>query len=331
MTPDPSDPTVSPVPEQPSTDIPPAKDTVEQVLSDAEQLFNGLADSAKQTVEAVNKRAGRDIFLATGVAIILLLTVGACLLWFHWGIVIIAAAAIPGAQVEVGRALAKNHGGTIVYPPLIAGSALFIVGAYVSRAYPSWFSSSALLWIIGLTVIVILLWRLTGPIQGYVADVTSTIFLLGYPCLLFSALVFLLARPQGAALIATFVVGIAASDTGGYFMGVLFGKHPMSPRISPKKSWEGVVGSFLLSGILVILMVVFVVQGAWWKGLILAVLLVVCGILGDLVESVIKRDLGVKDLGTLVPGHGGIMDRLDSYILAAVPAWLTMAWLFPYA
>ena len=312
------------------SDHPQSKDGVEQVFSEVEQAFNEFADSAKQTVEAVNKRAGRDIFLATGVAIVILAVVGACLLWFHWGIVLISAAAMPGAQVELGRGLAKKHEGTIVYPPLIAGSVLYIVGAYVSRVYPSWFPPSALLWIIGVTIIVILLWRLTGPVQGYVADVMSTIFLLGYPCLLFSALVFVLARPQGAALIATFVVGIAASDTGGYFMGVLIGKHPMAPRISPKKSWEGVVGSFLLSGIGVILMVVFLLKDSWWKGLLLAIVLVVVGILGDLVESVIKRDLGVKDLGTLLPGHGGIMDRLDSYILAAVPAWLMMAWLFPY-
>ena len=310
---------------------PPNKDSVEQVLSDVEQAFNDFADSAKQTVEAVNKRAGRDIFLATGVAILILAAVGACLLWFHWGIVLIAAAAVPGGQVEFGRALTRHRGGRIVYPPLMAGSFLFIVGAYVSQVYPTWLPVSALLWIIGLTIIVILLWRLTGPVQGYVADVTSTIFLLGYPALLFSALVFLLARPEGAALIATYVIGIAASDTGGYFMGVLIGKHPMAPRISPKKSWEGVVGSFLLSGIGVVLMVVFLLDDSWWKGLVLAVVLVVVGILGDLVESVIKRDLGVKDLGTLLPGHGGIMDRLDSYILAAVPAWLTMAWLFPYA
>jgi len=317
-------------PHDTQADHPVPKDPVEQVLNDVEQAFNDFADSAKQTVDAVNKRAGRDIFLATGVAIVILAAVGACLLWFPWGIVLIAAAAVPGAQVEFGRALTKHRGGRIVYPPLMAGSVLFIVGAYVSRIHPDWLGSSALLWIIGCTVIVILLWRLTGPVEGYVTDVTSTVFLLAYPCLLFSALVFLLARPQGAALIATFVVGIAASDTGGYFMGVLIGKHPMAPRISPKKSWEGVVGSFLLSGILVTLMVVFLLADSWWKGLLLAVVLVVVGILGDLVESVIKRDLGVKDLGTLIPGHGGIMDRLDSYILAAVPAWLMMAWLFPY-
>jgi len=323
MAPDPRDPV------QPTTE--PHDHSVEQVLSDVEQAFTDFADTAKQTVDAVNKRAGRDIFVATGVAIIILAAVGACLLWFNWGIVIIAAAAVPGAQVELGRALAKHRGGKIVFPPVMAGSALFIVGAYVSRVYPTWLPPSALLWIIGLTIIVIMLWRLWGPIEGYVADVTSTVFLLGYPCLLFSALVFLLARPEGAALIATYVVGIAASDTGGYFMGVLIGKHPMAPKISPKKSWEGVAGSFLLSGIGVILMVVLLLSDSWWKGLVLAVVLVVVGILGDLVESVIKRDLGVKDLGTLIPGHGGIMDRLDSYILAAVPAWLVMEWLFPYA
>jgi len=298
--------------------------------SDVEQVLNDLAETAKQTVDAVNKRAGRDIFTATAVAFGILAVVVACLVWFNWGFVILAAAAVPGAQVELGRAIAKHKGVRIMFVPLMLGSALFIVSVYVGQAHPDWLGSSPWLWIIGLTLIAILLVRLRGPVEGYTTDVASTVFLLGYPCVLASALVLILAEPKGPVLIATFVAGIAGSDTGGYFMGVLIGKHPLSPRISPKKSWEGVIGSVLLSGLFLLIMMVFFVKDSWWKALVLAIVLVAAGILGDLVESVIKRDLGVKDMGTLLPGHGGLMDRLDSYILAAVPAWLAITWLFPH-
>jgi phosphatidate cytidylyltransferase len=181
----------------------------------------------------------------------------------------------------------------------------------------------------GLTGLVIVCWRLRGPIEGYVADVTATLFLLIYPCLLIAALMFILALPHGSLKIAIYVLGITGVDTGGYVFGLLMGKHKFSPRISPKKSWEGVAGSFVLSGLVVVLLSVLTLHVEWWRALILAVVLVCTGIAGDLVESVIKRDLGIKDMGTVLPGHGGVMDRIDGYILAAVPCWLVMIALFP--
>jgi len=322
---DQGDPTLS-EPERAHTDHPTlASEAVEQVMK--------FAEAAKQTADAVNKRAGRDLFIATLVAVAILALVGACLIWVPWGFAVLVAIVIPGAQIEVGRALAKSRGARIVYVPLLVGSAAFLLAAYGVYAYPDRLPAQVLVGILTVTVLATLLIRLTGPIEGYLADVGHTLFLLAYPCLIASALVFMSAQSHGSLRVAIFILGIAGSDTGGYFLGMLIGKHPMSPRISPKKSWEGVVGSFLLSGIVIVVMVVLLMSESWyqgwWKGLILAVVLVTSAILGDLVESVIKRDLGIKDMGTLLPGHGGLMDRIDSYVVAAVPVWLTMSWLFP--
>ncbi|MCL2737115.1 MAG: phosphatidate cytidylyltransferase [Propionibacteriaceae bacterium] len=299
-----------------------AGETVEQALTE-------FADAAKQAAEAVNKRAGRDIFIATVVGVGLLAIVGASLLWLPWGFAVFVTAAAVASQVEVGQVLAKQRGIRIVSVPLMIGSGLLVLTAYGSHLANPVVPVRVMDWIIGLTVVAVLIVRLVGPIEGFVADVTSTLFLMVYPALLVTALMFILAADQGPLLIALFIAGIAASDTGGYFVGMLLGKHKMSPRISPKKSWEGAAGSLVLSGVVIILIAVLALHIPWWKGMIIAIVLVVAGILGDLVESVIKRDLGIKDMGTLLPGHGGVMDRIDSYILAAVPVWLAMEWLLP--
>ena len=298
-----------------------------------EQALTEFADAAKQRADKVNKRAGRNMLAATGVGLGLLLIVGAALIWFPWGVAVVVAAAAVGGQIEIAGVLAKRRGVKVVIVPLAVGSGIIVFGAYVLHIlhletvrfmWPAVFVA----WVAGLTAVVVLIWRLRGPIEGYVADVTSTLFLLVYPCLLLSALMFVLAQSQGPAKIAVFVLAVTASDIGGHAVGVLIGKHRMAPRISPGKSWEGVGGSYLLSIIVVTLLTIFLLHGAWWKGILLAIVITTAGILGDLVESVIKRDFGIKDMGTLLPGHGGVMDRIDGYIVAAVPTWLMMIWLF---
>jgi len=142
--------------------------------------------------------------------------------------------------------------------------------------------------------------------------------------------VVLLLRPEdGPWRVITFFLVTVASDTGGYAVGVLLGKHPMAPTISPKKSWEGFAGS-VLAGIGVgIAAVVFALDGDWWAGAVVGVAAIVAATLGDLGESMIKRDLGIKDMSNLLPGHGGIMDRLDSLLAVAPVMWLTLHLLVP--
>jgi phosphatidate cytidylyltransferase len=122
---------------------------------------------------------------------------------------------------------------------------------------------------------------------------------------------------------------VVASDVGGYAVGVMLGKHPMAPSVSPKKSWEGFAGSVLACVVLGVVVVVWALDGAWWAGVALGVAMALAATLGDLAESLLKRDIGVKDMGSLLPGHGGVMDRLDSIALSAPVAWLLLAYLVP--
>jgi phosphatidate cytidylyltransferase len=120
------------------------------------------------------------------------------------------------------------------------------------------------------------------------------------------------------------MLGVVFSDIGGYAAGVLFGKHPMVPAISPKKSWEGFAGSLIFGTAASVLAVTFLLEKPAWVGIPLGLMLVVTGTLGDLIESQVKRDLGIKDMGTLLPGHGGLMDRLDSVLPSAVATWVVL-------
>ena len=132
---------------------------------------------------------------------------------------------------------------------------------------------------------------------------------------------------DGVAAIIVFLLVTIASDTGGYVAGVLFGKHPMAPVISPKKSWEGFAGSAASCVVVGWLTVDLLLDGRWWVGVLLGLVAVVMATLGDLCESVIKRDLGIKDMSQIVPGHGGLMDRLDSLLATAAPSWLLLHYL----
>ncbi|MCC5698057.1 phosphatidate cytidylyltransferase, partial [Klebsiella pneumoniae] len=119
------------------------------------------------------------------------------------------------------------------------------------------------------------------------------------------------------------------SDTAGYACGVLFGKHPMAPRISPKKSWEGFAGSLVFGMLAGVLSVLLLLGGQWWHGLLFGAALACSATVGDLMESLIKRDLGIKDMGNMLPGHGGLMDRMDSLLPSAAVAWMMLFLLVP--
>ncbi len=134
----------------------------------------------------------------------------------------------------------------------------------------------------------------------------------------------MLAEEQGAARLVTFALVVTMSDAGGLVAGVLFGKHPMAPLISPKKSWEGFAGSMVFGVVAGVAMAILVLRVEFWVGIVLGVALVVVATCGDLIESMIKRDLKIKDMSSFLPGHGGVMDRLDSLLVAAPVAWLIM-------
>ena len=126
-----------------------------------------------------------------------------------------------------------------------------------------------------------------------------------------------------------FILVTVFSDIGGYAVGVVFGKHPMAPSLSPKKSWEGFAGSVATCAAVGAISLPLLLGGLWWAGAVLGVAAAAGATLGDLIESSIKRDLGIKDMGALLPGHGGLMDRLDSLVVVAPIAWALLLWFVP--
>jgi phosphatidate cytidylyltransferase len=214
--------------------------------------------------------------------------------------------------------------------PLMVGGVVMVAVAY-------FFGAPALVTATAVTGLVIMLWLLRRGVDGYVMNSTASVFTLIYVPFLGSFVALMLAEDghpswtdnydYGVLGILAFILVTIASDIGGYVAGVLFGKHPMAPVISPKKSWEGFVGSLLSCVGAGLALVVYLLEGDWWVGVCLGLIAVVMATLGDLCESVIKRDLGIKDMSQIIPGHGGLMDRLDSLLATIAPVWLLLHYL----
>jgi len=266
-------------------------------------------------------RAGRNLPAAIGVGVGLGGGVIAILLFAPLVWVGVVAAAMAVATHEVVRRLRTGGFSIPVVPLLIGGQAM------VWLTLP--FGPAGALGGFGATVVLCLIWRLlsgglTAAPVNYLRDVSVTVFLAAW-IPLFGAFGALLIYPDdGAGRVFCLMLGVVASDVGGYTAGVLFGKHPMVPAISPKKSWEGLAGSLVLGIVVSVLAVTFLLDKPAWVGVPLGIMLVLTGTLGDLVESQVKRDLGIKDMGTLLPGHGGLMDRIDSVLPSAVATWIVL-------
>ncbi|GAA4058393.1 phosphatidate cytidylyltransferase [Nonomuraea soli] len=222
--------------------------------------------------------------------------------------------------VELVRAFATRD---IKVPmiPVLAGMTAMICGAYWGG--PGWLVGS-----FAIFTFVVLIWRMfAAGTEGYVRDSTASVFTLVYPALLAAFVALLLQPDDGHYRVLIFVAVTVASDIGGYAAGVLFGKHKMS-IISPKKTWEGFAGSVLACVGVGAWLVVWLMGGQIWQGALIGALVAVLATLGDLIESMIKRDLGIKDLGSILPGHGGLMDRLDSLVATLIPVYVLLSWFF---
>jgi phosphatidate cytidylyltransferase len=265
-------------------------------------------------------RAGRNLPAAVASAIVLLAAVALCLATFDaFPFVLLAVAAVSVGLWEFQRAMAAR-GIRAPQEPLYAGSAAMLLGAWYGGA-------PALAAALAVTSLAVLLWRLRSGVQGYVRDATAGVFLAVYLPFLAGFVVLLVRADDGVWRVLTFVLVTIASDIGGYAAGVTLGRHPMAPRISPKKSWEGFAGSAVSCMLVGWATVTGLLDGRWWVGVLLCALAVVAATLGDLCESVIKRDLGIKDMSQVVPGHGGLMDRLDSLLATVAPTWLLLYYL----
>lgn len=262
-------------------------------------------------------RAGRDLPAAIAVGVTLVSVVVASLYFTKDAFGYVVAAALSIALFELARALRSANITISVLPVLVGGVAMQATAYYEGMDVAST--------VFGVTALVVLVERLRRGAEGYVRDVTGSVFVLTYLFFMGTFVMRILAADDGAWLIVAFIACTVASDIGGYAAGVLFGKHPMAPTISPKKSWEGFAGSLVTGMLMGLVIVVLALDAAWWIGILLGAACVVMATLGDLCESLIKRDLGIKDMGDLLPGHGGLMDRLDSLIAVAPVAFLVTA------
>lgn len=227
--------------------------------------------------------------------------------------VVLATAALLIAVREFELAFAAR-GIQLARTPLYAATAVIPSVAYV-------WGMPAQLAAMGVAVVAMLFWRIRHGTEGFVSGVTATVFVAAYLPFMAGFLMLTLATDNGPLRVVTFILLTIGNDIGGYAAGVLFGKHPIAPQISPKKSWEGFAGSLLVQALLGAGSFVWLLDAPWWQGVIAGVLLTFTATAGDFVESAIKRDLGLKDMGNLLPGHGGMMDRLDSLIPNTFASW----------
>ncbi|GAB2985219.1 phosphatidate cytidylyltransferase [Saccharothrix stipae] len=262
-------------------------------------------------------RAGRNLPAAIAVGVGLGAVILVALLTVRELFVGVVAVAVGVSMYELTGALRRGAGIRVALLPVLVGGQ-----AVVWLAWP--YERGGVLGAFVVTILVCLIWRLKDGADGYLRDVTASIFTVAYVAVFASFAVMLVVPDDGVFRVLAFLIGVVLSDTGGYVAGVLFGKHPMAPTISPKKSWEGFAGSMVAGMAGGALTVGLMLDGQWWQGVLFGAALVVTATAGDLVESLIKRDLGIKDMGTLLPGHGGLMDRMDSLLPSAVVAWLLL-------
>jgi phosphatidate cytidylyltransferase len=288
-----------------------------------DQQATPVADTDAGPTEPPKKasRAGRNLPAAIGVGVLLGAMAIVILLFAPKGWLPVLAVAIPIATHEVVRRLREAGYALPVIPLLIGGQAM------IWLTWP--YGPAGLLGAYGGTIVVCMVWRLVGQGLGeqpvnYLRDISATVLLATWVPLFASFTALLIFQDHGGIRTFTVIVTVVFADIGGYVAGVLFGKHLMVPAISPKKSWEGLGGSLLFGITASVLTVTFLLDKPAWVGMPLGLMLVITGVLGDLVESQVKRDLGIKDMGTLLPGHGGIMDRIDAMLPSAVAGWIVL-------
>ena len=263
--------------------------------------------------EALNKRAGRKLIPSILVSLLLLaiifttINIAPILFFgFIWVVIMIGVREITHAYRKGGIELPN----TVL---MIAASVLLVA---------TWNGNTQGLAVsAGLTIPILMFTLLLISQKDFIKRSTSAVFITFYLAVLGGFILLLANHPDGALRILALVILISCNDTFAYIAGVLIGKHKLAPSISPKKTWEGLIGGAIASIIGGALIFHYLFQTYWLVGSAIGVMTVITATCGDLIESAIKRDLAIKDMSNLLPGHGGIMDRLDSALFTAPAVW----------
>jgi phosphatidate cytidylyltransferase len=278
----------------------------------------------KQPRSNPTPKAGRNLPAAVGVGLAMLFAVLGGLLFLPLGFVAVTTTFAVFGVWEIYRALEAN-GTRMPIVPVMTGTVAMPFCAYLGGI-------ESLLFAMLLSSVAVLLWRSVESAAGSANSIFAGVFTLGWVPFFISFAALPLhasgaatplglwpggAIPDGAWQVAVMLLLVVSNDTFGYLVGASLGKHPMAPKISPKKSWEGFAGSVGGAMLIGVLASLFVLDKPWWVGIILAVGTVTAATAGDLAESMVKRELGVKDMSSILPGHGGVMDRLDSIVFAS--------------
>jgi len=263
--------------------------------------------------DAINRRAGRKLLPSILVSLLLLAIIFTTIntepllfFGFIWVVIMIGVREIAHAYRKGGIELPD-------YVLMIAATVLLVA---------TWSGNTEGLAVsTGLTIPILMFTLLLISQKDFIKRSTSAVFITFYLAVLGGFILLLANHPDGALRILALVVLIACNDTFAYFAGVLFGKHKLAPNISPKKSWEGLIGGAVASIIGGALIFYYLFETNWLVGAAIGIMTVITATCGDLIESAIKRDLAIKDMSNLLPGHGGIMDRLDSALFTAPAVW----------
>lgn len=301
----------------------------ERIRSEVENLraeVDKQRDRIRRKQDEINQRSGRNLFIAIGIGVVLGGVVLASLLFVKQLFIVFVVAMVGLLVIETASAM-RASGRDVPRVPSAAVAVLIVPTAYFFGPAGQWVAL-----LVGIALVT--LWRLVEvavarprPSRADVwRDVLAGVFIQIYITFLGSFMVVLLAQERGEFWVLGCIIVVIAIDTGAYVAGLNFGRHKMAPRISPGKTWEGLLGACLVAIGAAILVSVLMLQQPWWFGLIMAPLLVVTATAGDLTESMIKRDLGIKDMSSWLPGHGGFFDRLDSMLPSGAMVFALYFW-----
>lgn len=261
---------------------------------------------------------GRNLWAASVVGLVLFAGVLWAAWWHPFALAVVLYAFCIAAVIEWRRALHRSGRRVSLVPILVAT---------VGMGIATWYGRSEGL-IVALLVgcAGVVAWRVVDErIENTLADSLASMFTLMWIPFLGSFVLLLALAHDGWQRVSILLVAVSGNDTGALYAGMRFGRRKLAPKISPNKTWEGAVGGFAVGTVAASVVAYYLMDGAWITGALVGAATTVAAVVGDLAESAIKRDISVKDMSSVIPGHGGILDRLDSILVAAPVAFLVFA------